>query len=172
MMLCMFVLAGIKADHGRDPEQLLKLAFVYNFARFTYWPDDTRQTDAPLLLCTVGEDGLVDALGDLNDKPVHNRPLRVQRVREELVPETCDMLYVAISERGSYRSFVAVSDNEALLTVSELPGFVKAGGIIELFHEKGRTGFDINFDAARRGGLQISSQLLGLARHVEMREPQ
>jgi hypothetical protein len=52
------------------------------------------------------------------------------------------------------------------LTISDTPGFVQAGGIIELKLRAGRIRFDINQGAARQVGLKLSSQLLKLADEV------
>lgn len=53
-----------------------------------------------------------------------------------------------------------------VLTVSDAPGFVQAGGMIGLKLRGGRIGFDINHGAARATGLVLSSQLLKLADEV------
>jgi hypothetical protein len=53
-----------------------------------------------------------------------------------------------------------------VLTVSDGKGFSLAGGIIELYVERGRTRFAINIDAAERSALRLSSRLLGLAKVI------
>ena len=53
-----------------------------------------------------------------------------------------------------------------MLTISDQPGFVDRGGMIEMKLVAGRTRFDINLAAARAAGLNLSSQLLQLAERV------
>ena len=55
---------------------------------------------------------------------------------------------------------------QPVLTVSDGNGFAAAGGIIELYVDKGRMRFAINLDAVEQSGLNLSSRLLGLARIV------
>ena len=50
-----------------------------------------------------------------------------------------------------------------VVTVGESPGFIAAGGIINLVNVGGRIRFEINATAARRNDLDISSRLLALA---------
>ena len=54
-----------------------------------------------------------------------------------------------------------------VLTVSEIDGFAQQGGIINFISERNKVRFEINPDAARRLGLNISSELLKLAKVVK-----
>ncbi len=54
----------------------------------------------------------------------------------------------------------------AVVTVGEMKGFARAGGIINFFTEHDKIRFEINVGAAERAGLSISSKLLNLARIV------
>lgn len=60
-----------------------------------------------------------------------------------------------------------------VLTVSEIEGFGRRGGIINFYLEENRVRFEINPRAAEAGGLRISSELLSLGKIVvaEQREP-
>jgi hypothetical protein len=51
-----------------------------------------------------------------------------------------------------------------VLTISEVEGFTKMGGIAQFFFENGQLRFDVQLASARRARLQISSKLLSLAR--------
>jgi hypothetical protein len=54
-----------------------------------------------------------------------------------------------------------------VLTISDAPNFVQAGGIIGMFQENNKMRFDINLAAARQNNLVVSSNLLRLARTVK-----
>jgi hypothetical protein len=56
--------------------------------------------------------------------------------------------------------------NRPVLTVSDLPQFLEAGGIIA-FSTEARVQLHINPPAAQRAGLTISSKLLRVAKVVE-----
>ena len=151
------------ARNGADEEQLIKAAFVYNFAKFTRWPEGSAEVaDTPLTLCIAGDDELAGALGHLAGKIVKGRPLVVQDSKASPARH-CQMLYVAASEQKRQVDLVRPLHRLPILTVSQLPGFVGAGGMVELFREEGRIRFIINLAATRAAGLEISPNLLNLA---------
>lgn len=163
LWLCLAVPAA-QARNGGDEEALIKAAFVYNFAKFTRWPDGAVEAaGAPLTLCLAGEDELVDALDRLAGKTVKGRPLAVQAIKGGQVPRQCQMLYVAASEQRRQGDLVRPLQRQPILTISQLAGFARAGGVVELYREDGRIRFIINLAAARGAGLEISPNLLNLA---------
>jgi hypothetical protein len=54
-----------------------------------------------------------------------------------------------------------------VLTIGEIPGFAKRGGIINLVLEDNKVHFEVNVEAAKEADLNISSRLLALARIVQ-----
>jgi hypothetical protein len=54
----------------------------------------------------------------------------------------------------------------SLLTVSDIPGFCEAGGMIGMVPVENRLGFDVNVAAVRKVGLSVGSQLLKLSRTI------
>ena len=168
---CLWLFAGggvaAVAQDSAEEERLLKAAFIYNFAKFTLWPEDAMgEAGAPFSLCIAGEDDLVDALVRLGGSQVKGRPLRILSVKEARVPGRCQMLFVAASEQRSYSDLLRSLRGRAILTVSELPRFASSGGVIELYRDHERIRFVINLGIARAAGLEISPSLLRLAAEV------
>ena len=147
-----------------DEERLFKAAFIYNFAKFTRWPENTWTTpDSPMLLCTAGKDELIDDLKRLGGKIVQGRPVIIQSLQSTESPENCNLLYIAQSEKKRFQSLLRSLQDKPVLTISELPQFARKGGMIKLYREEGRTHFTINLDAAKKSGLEFSSRLLIIA---------
>jgi hypothetical protein len=112
-------------------EQLLKAAFIYNFAKFTNWPEVVWQAqDETLNLCTSGNDELVAELKKLGGKTIKNRPLAILPLENMQNRRNCQLLYIATSEKNRYKQILASMSGEPVLTVSELAGFGQSGGII------------------------------------------
>jgi len=153
------------AQSAADEETLLKAAFIYKFTRFIQWPGDVKNNS--LVLCTLGEDKLVSVFDIIADNIDPNKKLFIQAIHDNVSIDNCQILYIAASERGSFRSLGAITLNQAILTISELPGFMQAGGMIELIHKDNKIRFEINLDVAHLNGLDISSDLLKLARRVK-----
>jgi len=162
LFLWMSTASIVLAESRPDQDTLLKAAFIYKFTKFIHWPEHVKPNS--LVLCTLGDDKLVDVIVN-NIAP--NQKIRVKPVLDKSAIDNCQILYIASSEQGSYRSLDVIIRNTAILTISELPGFVESGGIVELTYEANRIRFDINLDAARQNGLEISSGLLKLARKVK-----
>ncbi|TCJ12953.1 YfiR family protein [Parasulfuritortus cantonensis] len=156
--------AGAQERAESEDAVLVKVAFVYNFAKFSRWPDSALgQPGAPLTLCVAGDDETAAALGQLQGKPVKGRPLAVEKLRPGRPARACQLLYVATSEQGRQAELLRAAGGQPVLTVSELPRFASQGGMIELAHPGGHPRFVINLAAVRGAGLEISPNLLALA---------
>jgi hypothetical protein len=110
---------------------------------------------------------VIDALKKLTGRKIQGHAVTIQSFKNNVPGGLCQMLYIAQSDSSSYVKSVDNMSQPALLTVSEIPGFIEKGGIIELFREDNRTRFKINLGKARQLGLEISSRLLSLAAVVK-----
>lgn len=73
----------------------------------------------------------------------------------------CDLLYIASAiDAETVAKIVAQQASKPVPLVSTQPGFVVAGGGVQLFVQDGRMRFDVNTEALRGQGLHVSAQLL------------
>lgn len=155
---------AVQAGDTAAEERLVKVAYIYNFAKFTRWPAHTGvEANVPLKFCTVGDDPVVQALGQVSGRRVKGNLITVQGPPDQAVTGSCHLLYIAGSEQHRRGEILQSVRNMPILTVSEIPGFARTGGMIELFREQDRIRFIINLKAARDTGLEISPNLLALA---------
>ena len=150
------------AEDRVNDESLLKAAFIFNFAQFTDWPESGGRGE-PLSLCIAGTDALANALGRLGGKIVKDQVLLIQPIESVRSVKNCSMLYVASSEAATQSAWLKPISGQAVLSISELPGFAEKGGIFELYRDHARVRFMVNLAVARRAGLKISPNLLNLA---------
>jgi hypothetical protein len=147
-------------------EQEVKAAYVYNFVKFVTWPAESPLTRSPALtICILDDDPLADAVdATVRDRRVEGRPLAVRRFRkaDEVVP--CAVLFVSRGMAGRLPQLLEQLRGWPVLTVSDAEGFTSQGGVISLFLEDKRIGFEIGVAAAQAAGLRISSKLLRLSR--------
>ena len=121
--------------------------------------------EADRLARAMGESGLDDALNALKGKTAQGREVVVKRdVKLEQV-SYCHIVYVSSSEKARI-SKILTEAGKGVLTVSDLPAFTDAGGIIGLTVSDNKVGFDVNLAAAQQADLKISAQLLKVARGV------
>lgn len=143
----------------------VKVAFVYNFAKFVEWPPEAFATpSAPLVLCVPQRTPqLAAALAAVAPRPVQGRDLRLRRdVRPDEV-RGCHLLLLATLDERAAEPWLRAVPGVPVLTVGDAPGFASSGGTIGFVLRDERVRFEINQDAALRAGLRVSSQLLRLA---------
>ena len=76
------------------------------------------------------------------------------------------MVFVSQSEESNIERILKLVAGKPVVTVSDIAGFVDAGGIFEFKNQRGRLVFVINNTQAKTMGLSISSSLLNLAVEV------
>lgn len=145
-----------------DPGQV-KAAFLFNFAKYVQWSE--RGEKGPLRLCVAGETPLAETLGLLDGRRVRDETIELRRLSAGDASNGCRLLFVGEVAGERLAGWLADAGGGAL-TVSDRPGFVDAGGMIELFMEGERVRFAVNLDALRASKLTVSSRLLRLARRV------
>ncbi|MDH3979737.1 MAG: YfiR family protein [Gammaproteobacteria bacterium] len=157
--------ASVSAEEHTQAEYQVKAAFLYNFARFTSWPEHTNST---FNLCILGDDPFSEALDALTGKTVHNETLTVTRLDHPSALDGCELVYISASYSDELNEIIALLQEQAILTVSDIDAFIDHGGIIGFRIIDNKIRFEINTSAAARAGLAISSKLLSLASRVSM----
>lgn len=143
---------------------LVKVAFLFNFARFTDWPARAFQAPmTPLRFCVLGEDPFGAPFDAIANKEVRGRPVTVDRVAAAGDAARCHVLYVSGSENRRLAEILESVRGRPVLTVAEMADFAKSGGIINLKTVDNRIRFEVNLTAARQAGLRFSSRFLNLA---------
>lgn len=152
---------------GAD-EDKLKAEFLIRFAGFTTWTVASFEGDLSPVVIGVWQDGaftktLASAVGT---RTVGSRKIVVRTVRGLPEIRFVNVLYIPASEARSVERILAEAVQFPILTVSETSGFCRRGGMLNFYQDGEYIRFEANPDAVRRSGLQISSQLLRLARIV------
>lgn len=137
----------------------VKLRVAVALVRFAELPGPPR--NGPLQWCVAMHGNPPPAVLALHGQKVGNTELRLQ-----LAPDMqgCDVLYVDSSFVG-WRSLLA-GPRAPALTISDIPGFLAAGGMVELVLESDAVRFDINLRALRAQSIRLPSRVLSLARQV------
>jgi hypothetical protein len=155
---------AIFAEEQQGEENLLKAVFIYNFAKFTRWPDDVWVKRGPSLqICSIGHDKLANALERLNGRILRQHPVKIEQRENTAQLDSCHVLYLAKTLTHEATDITHSLRSKPILTISEISGFVESGGMIELYRSDGRIRFKINLHITREAGLDLSSRLLKLA---------
>jgi len=143
----------------------VETALVFRLMKFINWPDVAPNRDRDsLILCTLGRDPLGGQLQKLQGKVVNGRQLQVVRLESEAKQDTdCQVFYI---ERPSRDKIRAVS-RKNVLTISNVKGFARRGGMVEMSQKRSRINISINLNQVRNHDLNIDSQLLDLATIID-----
>jgi YfiR/HmsC-like len=152
-------------------EAQLKTALVLNFARYVDWPEASFSNGVdPLVVCLIGRDTLGGALSSLEGKQIRNRPIKVKTGVSGEEIRSCHVAFISDSEERRIVPLLRGLADKPILTVSDIGGFVEAGGAIGIVQGETRLQFDVNRRALEQSQLKASSNLLKLARNLS--EPQ
>jgi hypothetical protein len=161
-------LATIVCAQPAPSEYEVKATYLLDFGKFVTWPPAAgaarRNT---FTICVLGGDpfgSILDAT--VRGEKINNKPVSARRIRSVRQAHGCNVLFL---DEGEERlSIKAMSDlnKSGTLTVSDAPGFLDRGGIIQFVLSGGRVRFEVNLKAAKEAGLTLSSELLKVARAV------
>lgn len=166
--------AVVFAKHAQAQAPLsegqVKAALVFNFARYVEWPVSSFASPSePLSLCLLGRDKLGGALSGLESKQVNGRSLRYRMAMTLEDARGCHILFISESEERRLVLILKGLDDASILTISDMGGFVEAGGAIGIVQGETRLQFDINRRSLDAAKLKASSNLLKLARNLAER---
>jgi hypothetical protein len=165
-VLALLAMLAPSAARAEEPglEYPVKAAFLYQFARFTDWPEEAR-SDAPLAIGILGDDPFGAVLDKaLEGKSVGGRALTIRRSTFALDLDGCSILFVSRSETHRLAGVLGRVARSPVLTVGESEGFTQSGGMIRFVVDGSHVRFEVNLAAVESGGLRLSSRLLALAR--------
>jgi hypothetical protein len=147
-------------------EQTVKAGFVYNFVKFTQWPAPRDSERGPLLICTPGSQPLGGQFALLQGRPIGNRTIEIRSQVPASEWRDCLVLFFAEGDMARLDSAIRTLAGSPVLTVSDAPDFVQAGGMIGMRIDDNRVRFDVNLGAAQRAGIVLNSQMVKLAGQV------
>jgi hypothetical protein len=142
----------------------LKAAFIYNFMKFTEWPEPIPASD-PFVICVLGDPAVGDALGRVvKGREFAGRRMSVLVVEFSESLKACRVVYLSGMAPSRTALILAEVKDLSVLTISDMAGFTQAGGQGQLFFEGGQLRFTIGVAAVKRSRLQMSSRLLALSK--------
>ena len=159
---------GSQAQTTTTKDYKVKATYLFNFAQFVEWPAAVfADATAPIVIGVLGDDEFGPFLDQIvQGEKIKNRPLIVKRSRTVAELKDCHILFISKSEESRLGAILASLESSNVLTVGEVEGFARRGGVINFFLDGEKLRFEINTDAADRCGLKIRSQLLSLSKIV------
>lgn len=153
-----------RAEERVPTEQQVKLAYLFNFAKFVEWPAGAfADPAAPIVLGVLGSDPFGSDLDALTRRTISARKVLVRRVRGIDEARACHVLFISASEQGRAAEVLRSLKGSGALLVSDMDRFAELGGMIGFVTGNRTVGFEINIDAVARAGITVHSRLLKMA---------
>ncbi|HKQ86973.1 MAG TPA: YfiR family protein [Candidatus Acidoferrales bacterium] len=159
-------IALFAAQRGRPTQYDVEAVYLYQFGKFVQWPTASVPTE-PFSICVMGRDPFAQTLDNtIAGETIGQAPLKADRVDTIDDAKYCRILFISASEDARLEEILNRIGKAPVLTVSDVPGFIARGGMIQFVVQDNRVRFEINVATAKQAGLTMSSQLLKVAAAV------
>ncbi|MAF84451.1 MAG: hypothetical protein CL797_10160 [Chromatiales bacterium] len=147
-------------------EYAVKAAIIFKIAKFVSWPESAfSNLSEPLSICVQKDDPIADAMSALSGKSIQGRVFSVRYFdKSPVISDGCQILFLSTLQEAMQPDLLEAITNQPILTIGDNDQFTALGGIIGLEINSDRVQFTINIVASESAGLDISSQLLQLAK--------
>src|SRR5579863_1027936 len=127
LALVMMLLGDTWAQSPTAGEYQVKAAFLFNFAKFVEWPSNSLpDPSAPLRICILGRDPFGDELRNITkEKTVSGRKLQIDQVVDWQHARTCQIIFIASSEKAQLKEILEALQGANVLTVGDTKGFAE-----------------------------------------------
>jgi hypothetical protein len=99
----------------------------------------------------------------LANEVTNGKALLAKRISKQQEAADCRILFISSSEASRLKEILEAVHKTPILTVSDIPGFAKQGGMIGFVMSENRVRFEVNMTAAGNAGLTLSAELLKAA---------
>lgn len=146
-------------------EYQLKAAFLFNFCQFVDWPAEAFSSpDAPLIIGVLGQNPFGSYLEEtVSGERIDGHPVEIKYYKETNEVNDCHIVFISGNDVKEASDGIAAVKGKSILTIGDQPGFLKQDGMIRFMNQQNKIRFEINVEATRSAGLEVSSKLLRLA---------
>ena len=153
-------------------EYQLKAVLLFRLTQFVEWPTNRfASPETPITIGILGRDPFGDSLRiAIRGETARNRSIELRQLRHVEEAKSCHILFISDSEGRRVREITTALAGHAVLTVSDMENFVRAGGgMVRFYNEQNRVNLRINNETAKAAGLVLDSRLLRMAQIVDDR---
>ena len=164
------MLTLLLATEGRAQprEYQLKAVFLFHLTQFVDWPSDAfTNAKSPYVIGVLGSNPFQGALeAAVKGEVVRNRTIEVLYFKSVKDISACHILFVTRAASSQLPAIIVHLDDKSVLTVVEVEGLEKRGGVICFIPAGDKLRLRVNLAAAKTARLNISTKLLRWAEIV------
>jgi hypothetical protein len=149
-------------------EQKIKAGLVYNFLKYTTWPESSLSDDKKnLRVCLYGGDPFDGYLYPIEGRTAQKHIITIQQVDKISAAQNCHLVFIHRAENASLPQILSALSNRAILTISDITNFTELGGMVEFTtQEDHRIHLYVNKKSIEKAGLTVQERLLKLTELV------
>jgi len=168
----MSLLCSGPIDAQKKPsDQEVEATYLLNFGKFMRHVEGYSPRPS-FDICILGRDTIGRMIDEIAaTESIDHHPVRVPRLADVTGAKSCEIVFISIDEAERLREDMAILAGSNVLTVSDMPGFLDRGGMIQFMPIESRMRFAVNLTALNRSHLSLSSELLKVAASVNGRSP-
>ncbi len=149
-------------------EYKIKAGYIYNFARFVKWPEESFEGDPDSFhLCLINGDPFGNQFKRVEGKVIGGKKLTIKRLNPKDNLKQCQILFIPAPEINRMSHIIESLEDSHVLTVADVRNFHKVGGMISLRKKGDRIKLEINLNATKQKKLLINAKLLEIATIVD-----
>ena len=167
-MACSFVVRTIAFAQSDPNEYQVKATYLYNFGKYVKWPGTLPASQGDSFpVCVFGQDPFGAILDStLAGETLDGKPVVLRRISKPQDAVECRILFISSTEEKRLKEILAALDGHGVLTVSDMTGFTRRGGMIQFLLEGDKVRFEVNLASTENSKLVLSSELLKVAASV------
>ncbi|MEE9338003.1 MAG: YfiR family protein [Methylococcaceae bacterium] len=146
-------------------EKQLKTIYIYNFSRFVQWPKPKTETKT-FNICTYPRNSFGGVLYQLEARKIQHQNIKIIELEYLHSIQHCHVVFIDAVSDIHLEKLNLIAKKHYVLTVSDQDDFVVKEGMIQLFVDKDKIRFNLNFDSSQAAFLKIDSKLIKLASTV------
>jgi hypothetical protein len=148
-------------------EEAVKAIFLYRFAGYVTWPE-SMASKSQFTIAVLGANRVAEQLqAFLPEHPIQGKPARVTSIQGLAQLGDAQMVYIGPDFTGKLSVLIEALKNRPILIVTDQPGALAEGSIVNFLIKEQHVRFEISTSAAKRSSLLIGSGLLAVAERVE-----
>ncbi|MGD8640699.1 MAG: YfiR family protein [Gammaproteobacteria bacterium] len=158
-------IVDVSCEAAISLEYKVKAAYIFKLINFVEWEKHHNSLNKGdnVNICIIGKHPINEAVQLLGSKKVKSQTVKVipKVIADELTE--CHIVFMTRSVKDRMQEVLFKVDPDKNLTISDIPGFAKKGGMVELATIDNKVKLVINRNKVNASKIQFSSKLMNVS---------
>ncbi len=150
----------------QDTRSVVKALYIYTFATLVEWPKNMRSGEFKIGVYSESSSVYDELFAKYSGKSIGSQEIVVQKFRRKADIENVHILYISEEYSRYIEDLSGTLSSKSTLVVTEKPGSLGKGAIVNFIVEGETQKYEINIRNAEKHDLKIAQKLSSLAAKV------